>query len=261
MRRSLLGISLAVACAAIALTMPAHAQEFTEVQVTARPLGDIEFDWGRDGINCPACNFGQGNSRLNWTDRLGNLWIGHLDPSSGNLVSPEADDELANTNAFFWNAYGNSPEWAFSTQNGQVISQLVYSRHQPGTPAKTGYAGAGYATMVNGTWTARFLPGAIGKGSASNGTNNSNLPEGSQCTTDPVALAIYKNFASPLQLFTEPVSSAAGTAPTRTPFGAFSNGVGERFVPSTHQLLFQGKAPPDAHGHVFQQVFWYDMDA
>jgi hypothetical protein len=41
-----LGISLAVVCAAIASTMPAQAQVFMEVQVTSRPLGDIEFDLG-----------------------------------------------------------------------------------------------------------------------------------------------------------------------------------------------------------------------
>jgi len=260
MHRSPLAFVLATAVAASALTIPARAQQFTEEQATARPLGDIEFDWGRDGINCPTCNFGQGNSRLNWTDRQGNLWVAHLDPTTGLLNTPLANDELADTNAFFWNVYGNGPEWAFSTQNGEVISQLVYTRHKPNEPAKTGFAGAAFATMVNGVWTAQFLPGAIGKGVASQGTNNSNLPEGSQCNSDPVATAIWKNFATPQQVFTEPVSSAAGTAPTLTPFGAFANGIGERFVPCTHQLLFQGLAPPGPQGHVFQQVYWYDWD-
>lgn len=238
----------------------ASAQEFTEIQVTPTALGDIEFDWGRDGIDCPTCNGGNGNSRLNWTDRRGNLWIGHLDAASGNLISPDAQDELADTNAFFWNVYGNGPEWTFSTKNGQVVSQLVYTRHQPGQPAKTGYAGAAFATFSNGAWVPRFLPGAIGQGSASNGTNNSNLPEGSQCNSDPVATVIYKNFATPKTLYTEPVAAAAGTVPTATPFGPISNGIGQRFVPCTHQLLFQGAAPPGPQGHIFQQVFWYDMD-
>src|SRR5665213_4135096 len=207
---------LRVALLSTAWALPATAQTFTETRVTASALGDIEFDWGRDGLNCPDCNFGQGNSRLNWTDRKGNLWIGHLDPTTGDLFSQDAQDELADTNAFFWNVYGNGPEWAFSTQNGQVVSQLVYTRHKPNEPAKTGFAGAAFATMVNGVWTAQFLPGAIGKGVASQGTNNSNLPEGSQCNSDPVATAIWKNFATPQQVFTEPVSSAAGTAPTLT---------------------------------------------
>ncbi len=249
------------ALATATVFVPASAQEFTEVQVTPAALGDIEFDWGRDGIDCPACNFNQGNARLNWTDRRGNLWIAHLDPQDGNLTSPDAQDELADTNAFFWNAYGNGPEWAFSTQNGHVVSQLVYTRHAQGKPATTGNAGAAFATMVNGVWTPRFLPGAIGQGNPADGTNNSNLPEGSQCNSDPVATVIFKNFATPKTLFTETVSAAAGTSPVATPFGAMANGIGQRFVPCTHQLLFQGNAPPGPQGHVFQQVFWYDMDS
>jgi hypothetical protein len=127
---------------------------------------------------------------LNWADRQGNPWVGHFDPNSGGLISPLANDELADTNAFLWNVYGNGPEWAFSTHTGQVLSQLVYTRHQREMPAKTGYVGAANATMANGVWTAKFLPGAIGKRSTSNGTNNSNLPEGSQCMTDPVAMSM-----------------------------------------------------------------------
>jgi len=236
------------------------AQAFTEVQASPAALGDTEFDWGRDGVYCPTCNFGNGNARLNWTDRKGNLWLAHLDPTTGLLISPDGKDELVDTNAFFWNVYGNGPEWAFSTQGGKVISQLVYSRHVPGEPATTGYAGAAFATQAQGTWTPHFFPGAIGDGSAANGTNNSNLPEGSQCNSDPVATAIYKNFAMPPTIFTEPVSAVAGTVPTVTPLGGLANGIGERFVPCTHQLTFQGPVPTGPKGTVVQQVFWYDMD-
>jgi hypothetical protein len=66
---------------------------------------------------------------------------------------------------------------AFSTQNGHVVSQLVYSRWQPGQSAQpqpgAGYSGAAYATQtsyndynnaIGNNWSAKFLPGAIGKG-------------------------------------------------------------------------------------------------
>ena len=105
----------ATATATVAITNP-----YSEVMATATPMGDVEFDWGRDGIHCGTCNFGDGNDRANWTDRSGNLWIAHLDPTSGLFVSPGANDELADTAAYFWNTWGNGPEWAFSTQNGQV---------------------------------------------------------------------------------------------------------------------------------------------
>ena len=256
--------------ATVAITLP-----YQEQQATATALGDVEFDWGRDGVPCPTCNFGDGNDRANWTDRQGNIWIGHLDVTTGQFVSPGADDELADTSAYFWNTWGNGPEWAFSTQNGQVVSQLVYSRFQPGQPAQpqpgAGYAGAAYTTQtgyndynngVGNNWTARFLPGAVNAGDGQHGTNNSNLPEASQCNTDPVAAVIYKNFASPLQLFTENVSSATGNEPKLLPFpnGVTSNGIGERFVPCTHQLLFQAAAPVGSSGQTAQQVFWYDWD-
>jgi hypothetical protein len=256
--------------ATVAVTLP-----YQEQQATATALGDVEFDWGRDGIPCPTCNFGDGNDRANWTDRQGNIWIGHLDIATGEFVSPGVNDELADTSAYFWNTWGNGPEWAFSTQNGQVVSQLVYSRFQPGQPAQpqpgAGYAGAAYTTQtgyndynngVGNNWTARFLPGAINAGDGQHGTNNSNLPEASQCNTDPVAAVVYKNFASPLELFTENVSSATGNEPKLLPFpnGVTSNGIGERFVPCTHQMLFQAAAPAGGAGQTAQQVFWYDWD-
>ena len=263
--------SCATSVATVAVTPPYQEQMATETS-----LGDVEFDWGRDGIPCPTCNFGDGNDRANWTDRLGNIWIGHLDPVTGTFTSPGADDELADTTAYFWNTWGNGPEWAFSTQNGQVVSQLVYSRWQPGQPAQpqpgAGYSGAAYTTQTgyndynNGSgnnWTARYLPGAVNGGDGERGTNNSNLPEASQCNTDSLATVIYKNFASPLQLFTESVTSAVGTTPKLLPLppGVTSNGIGERFVPCTHQMLFQASAPYGMSGQTVQQVFWYDWDS
>ena len=248
--------------ATVAITLP-----YTEVQATATPMGDVEYDWGRDGVICSTCNFGDGNDRANWTDRMGNIWIAHLDPTTGVFTNPDVDDELADTTAYFWNTWGNGPEWAFSTQNGQVISQLVYSRWEPGQPAqpqpKPGYAGAAFTTQTgfnsNGSanWEPKFFPGAIVAG-----TFNSNLPEASQCNTDPEAHAIYKNFGSPLHLYTEAVSTAKGTEPAIVDFpsGVTSNGIGERFVPCTHQLLYQASAPVGTSGQTVQQVFWYDID-
>jgi len=39
-----------------------------------------------------------------------------------------------------------------------------------------------------------------------------------------------------------------------------SNGIGERFVPCTHQVLLQADAPYGTGGTLVQQVFWYDLD-
>lgn len=258
MARSVLHFMVgAVTCAIALIVLPAHAQVPAEIQVSTTGFGDIEFDWGRDGVPCPTCNFNMGNARYHWTDQAGNLYVGHLDPTTGSFTPADGKNETVDTLAYFWKTWGNGPEWAFSTQNGKITSQIVYTRHQTG-PNRSGFSQAEYATMVNGRWVARALPGNSGDGTT--GSGSTIVPLASQCKSDPVSLALFHNIATPSTSFWEPVSSAAGTVPTPTPFGAYDNGLGERWVPCTHQLLFQGSAPPDSTGRVYQQVFWYDTD-
>lgn len=251
-----------------AFAAPLHAQQSNEMQASANVIGDIEFDWGRDGVPCASCNFGESNDRFNWTDRLNNLWVGHIDPVTGEFTPPEGQNEQPDVYAFFWSAWGNGPEWAFSTVNGQIQSDLVYSRFKPGEQAVAGWSGAAWATMVNGVWVPNFLPGAFVSGE-SGGAGNSALPEASQCLSDQnVAYNVYQNLATPQQMFTDAVSGTG--KPSETPFGAYANGIGERFVPCAHDanspvggtrwLTFQGNAKPNAKGNVYQQVFWYDLD-
>lgn len=231
-----------------------HAHQFPEVNVSPDDFGDTEYDSARDGIYCSTCNFGEGNSRFNWTDPLGHLWLGHINWETGALQPRNGKAEIVDSHAAFWSAFGNGPEWAFSQQG----SQLVYTRYVPGMPRTPAYAGAAMATMVDGVWTAGFLPGAIAP-TGTPGAGNTILPEASQGGLDPVALVLYLNLAIPPQMFTEQVV-LTGASPNLTPFGSFANGISERWVPGTHQLLFLGYAPPDANGVVYQQVFWYDMD-
>jgi hypothetical protein len=238
----------------ITLASPLRAQQFAEVKVSSFGFGDIEFDSARDGIYCSICNFGQGNSRFNWTDINGNLWIAHVDPQTGAVVPANGKAELVDTNAAYWKDFGNGPEWAFSTQG----SELLYTRYQPGMPRTSAFAGAALATMINGAWTADFLPGAINT-DISDGSGNSALPEASQASESPMALVVYKNLAQPQQMFWQQASLTADP-PQVTPFGSYSNGISERWVPQTHQLVFLGAAPPDAHGRTYQQVFWFDAD-
>ena len=234
-------------------------QSFAEVSVSPYMTGDIEFDWARDGLYCPTCNFGVSNSQLNWTDRNNNLWVSGVNPATGMFtpISGQGNGTPVDTAAFFWQDWGNGPEWAFSTPTGapggNPISQLVYTRYQPGQPPSWEYAGAAIATIVDGapTWQVSFSPGAF-----TPLTNDTNLPEASQCPSDPVAYTVFANLDTPTQMFTEPVSVAAGTAPTLTPFGAIANGIGERWVPCTTWLTFQGDVT--IGDNTLQQVFWYN---
>jgi hypothetical protein len=236
---------------------------FTEVQVSTGSFVDIEFDWGRNGVYCATCNFGRGNARFNWVDQNGNLWVGHIDPNTGAFTPPTGDNELADTSAFYYSMFGNGPEWAVSTQDGQVISQLVYTRYTPGMPAIGANAGAAFATPVLEGWAPNFFPGTAPV--SSGGTLTTVNPLASQCNTDPVALTYFYGLANPQELYWEPLTTATGTAPTLTPFGSYNDhrSAGKpsiRWVPCTHQLVFVGDAPPDDSGNVYQQVFWYDID-
>jgi hypothetical protein len=242
--------------AAFAITLPAFAQ-YTEVQVSKNNFGDTEYDWARDGIFCPSCNFGEGNARFNWTDHDGHLWIGHIDPTTAAFTPKSGKSELADTSAFWWDVFGNGPEWAFSTQNGQVISQLVYTRYTPGQPATKENAGAAFATPVQGGWIASFFPGALGTDDA---PINTALPEASQCNRDPVALTLYNRVNSKKKaMYWEQTSAVEGTAANLTPFGRYANGITERWIPCTHQLVFIGSGKA-TDGKDYDQVFWYDTD-
>ena len=229
-------------------------QPSTEVQASPTVLGDIEFDWGRDGIHCPKCNDGLGNARFNWTDRNHNLWVSYIDWTTGMFVPVSGQQTRVDNTAAFWEDWGNGPEWGFSTPSGSQypISQLVYTRYEPGEPSTYSYAGAAIATSTNGVWNVSYFPGAISPG------NNTILPAVSQCNTDPVALAIFVNLDAIPQSFIEPVSTAPGTTPMLTSFGGFSNEIGERWVPCTHWLTFQGNVTIGTN--TLQQVFWYDID-
>ena len=243
-------------------------EPFAEVLASQYAVGDVEFDWARDGLYCASCNFGMTNSQVNWTDRNNNLWVSGIDHVTGAWVPLSGQETLVDTaapTAFFWQDWGNGPEWAFSTPvAGQnPISQLVYTGFAANQQATWEFAGAAMATLTAAsTWSTSFLPKAYYPI-----IFNSNLPLASQCPSDPIAYAVFENLATPTAMFTEPVSTTA-SGPTTTPFGYFANGVGERFVPcandtnnpaeGTRWLTFQGDVTIGTN--TLQQVFWYDMD-
>jgi hypothetical protein len=227
---------------------------FPEVLASQYVVGDIEFDWGRNGLYCTACNGGQGNAQYNWTDRNNNLWVGLVDTNTGLFKPVSGHAALVDNSAFFWEDWGNGPEWALSTPPGSQnpISQLVYTRFTPGQSATWQNAGAGMATYSNGAWVTAFLPGAISPG------HNTVLPTATQCTSDPQALVVYLDFLAASDMYTEPVSTLAGTAPVLAPIGTIANGIGERWVACTHWLTFQGDVTIGTN--TLQQVFWYNND-
>jgi hypothetical protein len=255
--------ALPITCSSATATITVAA-DFAEVQATSTIIGDMHFDWARDGVYCASCNFNEGNARFTWSDTSGHLWVGHLNPATGAFTPPSANNELADTSAFYFTEFGNGADFAFSTQNGQVMSQIVYTRYTPGQSAVPSNAGVAFATQSQSGWAAAFLPEAMGA-VGSLPPMNTVLYQQSQCNSDPTAVTLFYDFATPTQVFWEPVTNAPGTSPTLTPFGAYATFIsgdkpGARWVPCTHQLVFAGAAPPNASGNIYQQVFWYDTD-
>ena len=227
---------------AFAVPATATAQQFTEVRASRFNFGDIEFDWARDGINCPSCNFGQGNARFNWTDNTGNVWLGHVDSQSGAFTPENGKAELVDTTAANYKIYGNGPEWAFSQQG----SQLVYTRYVPGMPFTAANAGAAYATMIDGIWTPAFFNGGLG----------SIVPIATQALADPLALASFATIATPTQISFEYVSASGAPGPVSVK----CDNDAIRWVPGTHQLLCVGYPMPRPKGPIHTQILWLDTD-
>jgi hypothetical protein len=133
----------------------AHAA-LPETQVTGALITDFEFDWGRDGVYCAACNQGAGNARFTFTDNDHNLWVGQIDPDSGAFAPLDGRGVLADTGAAPAEAYKNGPEWV----HGPDGSAITYVKYRPGEPTTTRNAGIGIAVQTGGSWSGAMLPGA-----------------------------------------------------------------------------------------------------
>jgi hypothetical protein len=238
------------------------AQQFVEQSVSPNVIGEIEFDWGRDGLYCASCNFGAGNSRLTWTDRDSNLWVSGVDPATGAFepINGEGTGTPVSTTAYFWSEWGSGPQWAVSTPPGapsnNPVSQLVYTRFAPGETPVYEWTGAALATQIAASaWETGFLPGAYAPN-----TINTVAPQPSQCPSDARAYAIFETLGDPgnpgQREFTEPVSRAAGTMPTQVPVSASGSSANDRWVPCTTALTFEAAVTTGTQ--TSQQVFWYD---
>jgi hypothetical protein len=229
------------------MAMPAQearsAAPAPEVQVTASFIIDYEFDWGRDGVNCPTCNFGAGNSRVAWVDSLYNLWVAQVNPQTGKWSPVDGRGVLVDTGAAFASDFGNGPEWMLSTAG----SQLVYNKYQPGVPPSPDVVGLAMAVPASiSTWTAGFLP---------NGQKRIN-PIGSLNLTDSQPRVHYQD-VNKIKTIWRMANDASTEA--LVPVQGF-NGGSRRWVPGTNKMILSGSGAAGAPGSVFKQVYLYDTD-
>jgi len=221
-----------------------HAQTLPEVQVsTAQDFQDFEFDWGRDGVFCSTCNFGDGNARLTYVDSIGNLWLGYVDFQTGAFYPQDGHGVLLDTGAAPANDYGNGPEWMFSTGG----SQIVYTKYVPNRPHSAQTAGIGVASMVNGAWSAGYIANPL----------NRQSPAATLDLTDADPRINYQD-TSTGRLYWRAMSDP-GTEHL-LPIGSQTQGGSRRWVSGTHKVIYAGAAPPDSTGTSYVQMYLYDTD-
>lgn len=234
--------------AVVALSAVASGQALAaaipEIQVTADPVVDIEFDWARDGQYCPTCNYGQGNARFTFTDRNQNLWLAWIDYYTGEFSPRNGQGILIDTNAAFATDFGNGPEWMFSTGP----SQIVYTRYKDGERQSTFSAGAAVAKMKSdGSWSGSIMYNGIAKQS----------PAATLDLNDPAPRANYQDYAKK-KVYWRTMSKPGSEA--LLPISDQTGGGSRRWVPGTRQIIFSGAAAPDANGVIYQQIFLVDSD-
>jgi hypothetical protein len=247
-QKAIAGIAL-VQAALFGLLTPSAASAqslFPEVQVGTRDIVDFEFDWGRDGIQCPTCNYGAGNSRLAYIDDNGSLWVGYVDYHTGFFFPANGQAVLIDDRGVTAESIGNGPEWMIS-QRG---SELVYSRWADKRPRTFNNLTIGHAYITGGSWIGESVPD----------TRGFVLPVGSLDLEDPVPLLHYQNFSKrKTDVYWRPATKDA--TPTRLELGSSDPGVTRRWVPGTNKIILTYEIPPaegsQAEQAVFRQVYLY----
>lgn len=214
----------------------------TETQITSRYIIDFEFDSARDGVNCPTCNNGAGNSRIAYTDLTYRLWVGNVDFRTGAFKPSDGRGVLVDSYSSLPTDFGNGPEWMFSA----LGSQLVYTRYTPDLPFAPENAGIALATQgTNGTWSAAMYDNGLGRQS----------PLGSQDLADPVPRLQYQDMAKTKTWWR---SSELGAPEGNVPMKGYNAG-SRRWVPGTHKIILTGNGDRK-RGITYRQVFLYDTD-
>ncbi|BAC91584.1 glr3643 [Gloeobacter violaceus PCC 7421] len=97
--------------------------------------------------------FDQAFDRFTWVDNQGKVWIGKVDPKTGNFTPPSGQSVLIDTGAAPTELVGNGPEWVYTSSGAQI----VYTRYEEGRLALA------RARFDNGNWTAGLLEAGSGR--------------------------------------------------------------------------------------------------
>lgn len=216
----------------------AGAHAGSEVQVSTTNIIDYEFDWGRDGVDCPSCNQGAGNSRLAYVDNNKQLWVAAVDPATGNFLPANGMGQLVDSRAAPAPIYLNGPEWVRSA----LGSQIVFTRYQPGMIPSNQSAGLATATdNGSGGWSVAMLGSSLGKVN----------PMGSTDPTDAQPTIHYQN-TSTSYAFSRVENIPSSELPI-TVSGQGDASSFRRSVDGMNKIVVSGKA-----SNGYYQIFLHD---
>lgn len=221
--------------------LPRPTGTLPEVRVTPAAIIDFEFDWGRDGVYCPDCNFGDGNNRLTFTDHTHNLWIAHVDPVTGDFVPATGLGQHLDTGAAFAKNFGNGPEWVFAGAG----SMITYTKYYPGEPENFFAGSIGLAAQTADGWTAQVVENGREKQS----------PMGTLDIGDAKPRLSYQALGKVYWRFIgEPHTEI------QVQLGNKGGGSSRRWVDGTPLLIYTSGAEPNDEGVSYQQVYTYDTE-
>jgi hypothetical protein len=211
--------------------------------VTSAAIPDYEFDWGRNGVSCPTCNFGDGNDRFAFTDSSGKTWVGYVDHATGAFYPANGRAVLVDPGSAPPTDFGNGPEWVLSKGG---VSSFVYTKYLDGQPRSPATAGIALAEMVNGSWSAGYMPDSLGRAAPAGSLDPDKAPRIHYVASDKTGL-YWRSLRNP------------GTE-VDMPLADVTTGNARRWVPGTRKLIIQGK-PPGSDARLKDQIFFFDTDA
>jgi hypothetical protein len=179
--------------------------------------------------------FDQENAQFVWVSDEGEVWIGKVDPVTGDFTPPSGKHTLVDTFAVPVLTIGNGPEWVYTSSGPQIVyTKFTKDLHFAIARAKSDDGGVTWGGKILGLGEGRFGPiGSLDRGDLSPRISYVSIAD------DGFEYTLWRELEEPFTEETVPGSK-------KTP--------GARWAPGHRALIL-----PEQHIHG-REVFVYDVD-